>query len=196
MSDKKKKQIKSKTLFISLGIFLVILLIAVFVWVYVSGSETKVRAFGEKVYLPAAVISYTHFISMSEVADNLQSVKSFYENQDFSKIGYRVDFNTEKGKKNLKLKEKEILNKMVEDRVIEILAKKNGVNITKKLVDQNVSRKLKEYGTQEAVKENLKKQYGWTLEDFKEKVVTPSMYAEIFPVITWLPFLVPLRLMV
>jgi parvulin-like peptidyl-prolyl isomerase len=108
----------------------------------------------------------------------MASVKRFYETQDFSKVGLRVDFSTDDGKKRFKVREKEVLNKMVEDTAIEMLAKEQGITVTRDEATQGVARKLEEYGSGEGVKEELNRLYGWTLNDFEEKVVMPSLYQE------------------
>ena len=136
------------------------------------------RAALERVPFPAVIIDYRHFISIGELNGNLKAIKSFYENQDFSKAGIRVDFSTDDGKKRLKVREKQLLNKMVEDKVIEVLARRKGIRINDNLVSQNVSRKLKEYGGEEAVQKDLARLYGWDMKDFEKKVVKPSMYKE------------------
>jgi parvulin-like peptidyl-prolyl isomerase len=111
---------------------------------------------------------------------NLASIRRFYESQSeaFSEAGWRVDFSTEEGQKRLALRERDLLNKMIEDSVIEKLARQRGVKITPETVRQNVDRKLKESQSEEAVEERLFRLYGWDIEDFENKVVRPEMYRE------------------
>lgn len=155
------------------GIFLAAALI------YVFEANNRLTKFSEKfIPYPAAVINYKNFVTLNTLNSNLLSVKQFYENQDFSEVGLRVDFTTDDGKKRLKLREKELLNKMIEDKAIEILAKRNGITITAQSIDQNVERKLEEFGTKDDVENRLSKLYGWTLDDFKQKAVKPGMYQE------------------
>ncbi|HAV11787.1 MAG TPA: hypothetical protein DCX32_04595 [Candidatus Moranbacteria bacterium] len=132
----------------------------------------------ENFFYPAAVVESTNLIHGSVIRENLAAIRKFYESQDFSKIGMRVDFSTEEGKKRLKLKEKEILNKAIEDKVIEILAKRRGITIAKEDVDEVVSKELERLGTKEEVDGNLEKMYGWNLEQFKERIVMPILYSQ------------------
>jgi len=53
--------------------------------------------------LPATIVG-KDLISMAQLDGRLLAVINFYENQDFSKLGFRVDFSTEDGKKRLQLK--------------------------------------------------------------------------------------------
>jgi len=144
----------------------------------VRADNKFTQAASRYIPFPAVIINYYNFISISELDKNLKAVKSFYENQDFSKVGMRVDFSTEDGKKRLKIREKQILNKMIEDKAIEILSRRKGIKINNNLVNQNVERKLREYGSQKTVQKDLTRLYGWNMEDFKEKVVKPDMYKD------------------
>ncbi len=125
---------------------------------------------------PVTLVEYQRIISYRELSQNMQSVKRFYENQDFSKVGLRVDFSTDEGKKRLKLREKEVLNKMIEDQVIIQLARERGIFVTPEMAHQGVTRKLEEYASQERVQNDLERLYGWEIADFEEKVVLPSLY--------------------
>lgn len=179
MNDDKKNKLKPITI-----IYAVIILVAIFaliigILIYGFGINNNfIQKVTKIIPYPAAVVDYKNFITVNELNDNLQSVKKFYESQDFSQAGMRVDFSTEDGQKRLKMKERQLLNKMIEDEAVEILARQNGIKITAEEVQQNVERKLDEYGTGDSVKENLSKLYGWTISDFEEKIVKPGLYGE------------------
>ena len=175
----KIKKIKLSTVLYG-GVFFVLFLVICFsVYVYKFTPDNLVlNKIGEKLPLPAIIINGREFISIGEISSNLHSIKRFYEKQDFSSLGYRVDFSTADGKKRLKIRERELINKTIEDRAIELLAKKKNIEITDKAVDEAVDRKLLEYGNKEDIIKNLKNLYGWSLNDFKTKIVKPSLYKE------------------
>lgn len=174
-----QKQIKLATIIYSILILLGGFLIACVIFIYVLGwNNSFIRKIEKVVLFPAASINNSQFVAANDLNENLDSVKKFYEAQDFSKINVRIDFSTEDGKNRLKIKEKEILNRMIEDKTIGILAARKGIKISKEEVDQNLERKLEEYGHGDDLKENLEKLYGWTIEDFKEKVIKPDMYKQ------------------
>jgi len=127
---------------------------------------------------PLVVMSYQDGITFRTLSQNMVSVKRFYETQDFSKIGLRVDFSTEDGQKRFRVREKEVLNKMIEDKAIERIAKAQGITVSRDEATQGVSRKLEEYGSGTEVRKELDRLYGWTLSDFEERVVLPSLYQE------------------
>jgi hypothetical protein len=129
--------------------------------------------------LPVVVDGYHVVVTTKELAENVRSVRHFYEAQDFSQYGLRVDFSTDEGHKRLLVREKEVLNKMLEDFVVVSLAREQGIIITQEAAHDGVRRKLEEQsGTLENVEASLKRLYGWSLEDFEAKVVLPDLYEE------------------
>ncbi len=176
--NKKEKKVSWVVASVSLGIFLLFLFVALSFFVCRNHENVFVKKITARIPFPAVVVDYYHFVSLSNIDEDLQSVKNFYENQDFSKEGLLVDFSTEDGKKRLKIKEKDIFNKLIADKVIELAAKEKNIIITEEDVDQNVSRKIKEFGNEEKIRNNLEKLYGWDMDDFKKKIVRPSLYRD------------------
>jgi len=154
-----------------------ILVIGLIIYLFPRNENRLILATASIIPYPVA-ISDAGTITVGKLYDELKSSKKFYESQDFSQVGLRVDFSTEDGQKRLSIKEKNILNKLIDDSIIEAQAKNRGIKITKEIVDQEVDRKLKEYGTGDYLKENLEKLYGWDLDDFKENIVKPDLYRE------------------
>jgi parvulin-like peptidyl-prolyl isomerase len=152
-------------------------LVAVFLYFYPFSDNALVRKTARYIHYPAVISSYG-FVSADRLFNQSSAVKKFYENQDFSNLGLRVDFSTPEGKNRLKIKEKNVLNKLIENSIVESEAKKNGIELSDEIVNQEVDRKMKEYGSAEYLRNNLEKLYGWELDDFKENIVKPDMYKE------------------
>jgi len=125
---------------------------------------------------PAAIVNKSGFVTMRDLNNDLIAVRRFYENQNFSSVGIRVDFSTPDGQKRLKIKEKELLNKLIENKIIEKLAIGRGITVTDETVSQNVDREMAQYGDGSEVSKTLFNLYGWSIDDFKEKIVKPDMY--------------------
>lgn len=173
------KKIRWSTALYGLLTFLVLMLfVSVGVVYFVPRTSSVVQSFAEKTPFPVVIVGYREAISFRELAENMRAIRRFYENQDFSKVGLRVDFSTDDGKKRLKVREKEVLNKMIEDAVIVNIAKERGIFVSTEMARQGVARKLEEYGNSKEVQANLQRLYGWKLADFEEKVVVPSLYEE------------------
>jgi len=173
------KEIKTSTIIYSVLLIAAVFLLVVGILVYGLGIRDKfTRLITRIIPYPAATIGGISYISVNDFGKNLDSVKMFYENQDFSDIGMRVDFKTTDGQKRLKIKEKNLLNKMIENEIIKKLAEKRGIKITAEMASQEVERKINDYGNREDVLKNLKNLYNWDIMDFEKKIVQPDLYKE------------------
>ncbi len=179
-----EKKVAWSTVLAGLLIFVAAYIVIIGLLLYFSGALTSridqsriVQKTSEIVPYPVALVGGS-FITNKKVLANLASVQRFYENQDFSKIGLRIDFSTVDGKKRLEIKGKEVFNKLIDDAVIQAEAEKDGLTLTPEMINQEVDRTLKEYGTGDMLKNNLAKLYGWNLDDFKENIVKPDLYRE------------------
>jgi hypothetical protein len=172
-----EKKVKISTLAYAVALLILGFLVAVGVLIYGFGMDNQVTQKVAHVFpYPAVIINGVNFIALDQVADNLKAVRHFYENQDFGSVGLKVDFATPDGQKRLKIKEKELLTKMIENRIIGMLANKNGIVLTKDAISQEVSKRMAQYGNNGDLAGNLQKLYGWSISDFEEKIVAPDMY--------------------
>lgn len=173
------KKIKPQTILYAILILAVALAIIILGINYFFGKDNFLSKVSNKILpFPAVVMNYSDSISIKNLESNLLSSKQFYESQDFAKEGLRVDFTTEDGKKRLAIKEKNILNKMIENVVVEALAKERSIKLTDEFISQEVDRKLLELGNRDEVAASLMRLYGWDLGQFKEKIVRPEIYKE------------------
>ncbi len=182
MKKQKIKKLKENPYFIYgggvLGIIIIFILISGLA-IYAFGAKSGViKKISEIIPYPSAIIGFQKTITIGKLNKDLEAVKKFYENQDFSELGLRVDFSTEDGEKRLKIKEKQLLNKLIENKIVEILAKKKGVLITSEMVSQEFERKLVEYGGKEKFNNEILALYGWDTEEFKKEIVRPDLQRE------------------
>ena len=177
--EKNDKSLRFSTVVCSLFVVITFFLIVTGVLIYQFRLNNKFTQIVSRIVpYPAAIINYTSFINMTLLQDNLVAVRKFYENQDFSQIGYRVDFKTPDGKKRLKIKEKNLLNKLIEDEIIKKLAIQRGIKINSEIIKQEVDRKINQTSSRELVLSNLQKLYGWNISDFEDKIVKSDMYKQ------------------
>jgi len=125
---------------------------------------------------PVAVIDGNQIITTKTLIADAESVRHFYESQDFSSAGLRIDFSTEEGKMRLKIKEKEVLDKLIENAVIEKIANEREIVVSEKDIKNEIAGLTDKNGSLEILEGNLKKLYGWDLEQFREKVIIPQIY--------------------
>lgn len=177
MENKSDKKIKLATIIQSAVLAAVSYIILIGVLIYGFDLDNAVTRTSAKIIpYPAAIVGSKHLVSISELQKSLQSVKNFYEKQNFSEAGLRVDFSTENGRKRLLVKKKEILNKLIENKIIEILAQKRGITITQEMTAQAVNQEIEKYGNKEETLNNLQKLYGWSQNDFEKNLVKPDLY--------------------
>jgi parvulin-like peptidyl-prolyl isomerase len=176
----KKINIQPKILISGLLVFIAIYLIFSAILVYGFSLENNwLKASVKSIPYPAALIKYYHSITFGELQKNLDSVQRFYENQDLSNSGFRVDFSTPDGKKRLKIKEKYLLNKLIENRIIEILAKERGIKLTDAMVTQEIEKiqsqsQIFDQGEENKL-EKLSQLYSWSVSELEEKVIKPDI---------------------
>lgn len=146
--------------------------------VYVFHIDTPMINYMRRaLHMPAVVVNDMS-ISLQEVEDNTASIKRFYESQDFSSYGIRVDFDTEDGQKRLLVQQKKMLNKLVEDRAVEEIASQWQIVISDDAVQSAMDRPMTEMGTRDDVTKRLQDLYGWSLDDFGKKVVYGQLLRE------------------
>ena len=176
-SEQRWKKIRLTTVAEGVGVLAAhILLTSLAITYFAPRSAAWAETFAKRSPFPIALVGYREAIAYRELSSNMASIRNFYEQQDFSQIGLRVDFSTEDGQKRFRVREKEVLNKMIEDASLRILARRAGITVDREAADEGLSRKLEEYQSRENVEQELQRLYGWTLNDFREKVVIPSLY--------------------
>lgn len=179
---KQKNGFGFRTIVISFAIIAVVMTVSAFLIAYGyfwKNESGLARFLHDKLNRPVAFVNYINPVYSSRLNSNVLALRRFYENQDFSKVGMRVDFSTEDGQMRLKIKEKEILNKLIEDRAIMLLAEKRGVEISRSDIDNGIKDALVEFGNGNSeIEKDLEKLYGWSMDDFKKNIVKPSMYKE------------------
>lgn len=175
--SKKTKEIKISVLLYSFLAIIAGYFLVVVVMLYGFGVENSFIKKTLKFFpFPAAILGSGSYISIGELESELVAVKNFYENQDFSNIGYRVDFSTEEGSKRLMIKKRRLLNKLIEDKIIERLSKERGIKIDDEIISHEIDSNIEKYGDKEEVLSKVKELYDWDLNDFKEKIIKPEMY--------------------
>ena len=172
-----KISIAAWTIFTAALIFLA--LAVLILGIYQFNWNNRFMQITERIILfPALYIKGAGFVSIREIKEDNQAVKKFYESQDFEKVGMRVDFGTEQGKKRLKVTEKGILNKLIENKIIIALAREKNIFISDSEIDQKVESSIEQFGNRQNLMSDLARLYGWNLNDFKQKVVKPELYAD------------------
>ncbi len=171
------KNVYKKFVIICMSV-VVTIIIGVLLCAYVfHANYPVVVTIGRILHLPAIIVD-GKWITISEIEENTASIKRFYENQDFSRFGIRIDFETENGKKRLQLQQRKMINKLIEDIAIKQIANEWNIRVSDDAVATAMERPMTEMGTEESVKSQLENLYGWSLKDFGDKVVRGQLLRE------------------
>lgn len=180
MDENKKKNTIDRKMMLDTAAysFLASLLITLFIFVVLiygfDVDNNSTRRMVKILPFPAAVAG-NDIITIEELDRRMDPVKNFYLSAESSSEG-KIDFPDSDVQKILKVKKKYILNKLVEDAIIEREATKEGIEITPEMLSQETSRELERYGEKEEVRRSLADLYGWNIPDFEENVVRPRLY--------------------
>lgn len=156
-------------------VFLLILVILPFSLYLFSSSRSFFVGFLKRIPYPIAWMKGAGVVTSRELLSDVEAVKIFYRSEDFAAQGLRIDFSTKDGKDRLKIKEKDIFDKLVEDKMIEKLAQEKGIIVTEKEADKEILDKVNQAGENKIFALNLKQNYDWSVKDFRDKVVIPQM---------------------
>lgn len=174
--DKDKVTGKKKYWFLA-GLLFVLVILPIGLYFYSPLGKLTYRFFRYLPY-PVATVEGESMVTTKEMIAGAEAVRQFYQTQDFSDVGMRVDFSTLEGKARLKIKEKDVLDKLIENRIVKKLANNRGIMVTEEEAQREVNRQINQSGDPKALELNLMKLYNWTLSDFTEKVVMPQLYLQ------------------
>lgn len=178
--DKNKKKKSNKKLIVSTVAYSVLasmsaaaIIFAVLVYGF-DIDNNLTRRIVDLMHFPAAIYG-NNIITIEELDRKMDPIKKFYEKNP-SSDGSHVDISTTDGKKMLKIKEKYLLNKIIENAIIEKEALRRGIEIAPETLSQEVSKELGQYGEESEIEKSLSRLYGWSVSDFEENIVKPELY--------------------
>jgi foldase protein PrsA len=158
-----------KIIILGLLFLVVVFLTTVGVLIYKSKNESPfIKSVTQVIPYPAAIVD-GQYVRMYTYYDQLDVLKNYYH--EFK----NVDFNTDEGKKQLTQIREEVYNRITEDAIIKAEAKKQKVSVSKKELDESFDKLVVSNGGAKDFGEILKKFYGMTSDEFKNKIYAPRM---------------------
>lgn len=128
--------------------------------------------------IPVAVVNGV-VIRYQDLDESRRALRHYYESQadSLAEGGFRVDFDTPDGEKRLLVREKDILNKLIEDRSIQLLAERRYISFSDDDAEKGINETIEQGGgSRDVFEEHLENLYGWNISDFRDRVVLPSLY--------------------
>lgn len=171
---------KERRFAIKISIVILVVLLVISAILFVGAYKySQVSEFAASIYtlvpIPAARVDGS-LVNLGKFNQNVAAVKNFYENQDFSSVEVEVDFEGPDGDFYEKNIQRIVLNRMVDDAVARKLLKKEyDVKVSQDKIDADFESVLVDYGSAETSEAELKRLYGWDLDDFKNQIVEPQM---------------------
>ncbi len=166
---KKIKLDLGKSIFLGVTVLLIAFLVTVGALLYGKNNES---AFIKKVIgvapYPIAIVDLGYVSAFSYV-DQLDILKNYYK--EFQK----VDLNSEDSKDTLNDLREEVLNRLIEDKIIEQEAKKISVSVSADELSSEFEKLITSNGGEEEFSDILNKYYGLTKDEFKTKIYEPRM---------------------
>jgi len=165
------KREKNKKTIIAVGVgSLVALLVTISVFgvlIYKYKSTNRsVKIASRVVPYPVASVNGNWFwntVTYNQYLFELASIQKFYTSQG-------QDLNSQEGKQKLSQLKNDIITQLENNLIIEQQARKYGIKVTNKEIQTQYDELVKNAGGVEKVKTTLDKLYGWTIDDFKEKI--------------------------
>ncbi len=102
-------------------------------------------------------------VTYNQYLFELASIQKFYQSQG-------QDLNSAEGQQKLNQLKNQIIQQLEDQEIERQAAKQFGITITNKEVDDQFNQLVQNAGGIEKVKTTLDKLYGWTVDDFKEKI--------------------------
>jgi len=110
---------------------------------------------------PVALVNFRP-ISYFQYQDNLESIKHFYQTREHE------DFQEKDTKKG-------IINRMIENSLLEQIAKSKGIMLSQEEIKKEEEEIILASGTKEQVIESIRTFYNWDLEDYRKQIIIPSL---------------------
>lgn len=127
---------------------------------------------------PVAVVEYTNWIRYSDFNENVKAMRRYLENKEAAYGKSNFDFGTAEGQKRLAIIKKNILNQLIESKMVEMLAKEQGITVPKSEITEITQEVLDQEGKKNENLVQLNTLYGWKVEDFGDKIVKNMLYRE------------------
>ena len=174
-SKNKKKTVSRIVLFI---VGIIVFGSGIVGYFYVASTiNPGLKSVYEIIPLSVAKIENSESISSKQLFQDTAAVKKFYESKDYAHRGERVDFSTKAGKIRMRIKEKDVLNKLIEDKIIQRIAESKGIKISAQDINKAIEKSLTTSNSDyQKLATNLNSNYGWTIKQFKNKVVKNQLY--------------------
>jgi len=97
----------------------------------------------------------------------VETLKNFYNKEKANNPDLPIS--------DLRTTQTHILERMIEQKLLEQLAKNYGISIIDEEIEEETQKLAEEIGSQESLKKQLEDLYGWTLAEFQKEIIKPFL---------------------
>jgi foldase protein PrsA len=161
--EKSKKRFSWKIMIISI-LSIILIINGVFAYgIYALGwTNTPTKIFLKIFPYPAGHAGWS-LVKVSDFYKDLESYQKYYQ------VAQGLDINSDEGKETFKTLKEDLMNLLIEEKVVAKEAKKLGIKVEKTEIDAEYDRLAQEQG-EETLKKEIEDLYGWDLNTFREKI--------------------------
>ncbi len=163
--EKNKKNVRNVGIIALICLVITITVFGVLIYKYKVGNRA-VKIASKVVPYPVASVNGNIIWNTATYNDylfELTSAQKYFQTQN-------QDFNSEEGKQQLLQFKQDLIKQLEDNIIITQQANKYGIKVTGKEVDEKFNQLVKDAGGIDQVKRTLDKLYGWSTDDFKDKI--------------------------
>lgn len=132
----------------------------------------------EAVPYPVATVNYTRWVRFSDFNENVKAMRRYLESKEAAYSEGKFDFGTAEGQKRLAIIKKNILNQLIENKIVELLAKDQGVTVSQAEINETAQKVLDQEGRKSENLTQLSMLYNWKIEDFGDRIIKNMLLRE------------------
>jgi len=137
-----------------------------------------VDSVNKAVPFPAVAVGWGNWITIGEYDKNVKAMRQFLESKEAASGGGNFDFSTPDVLKRLAIIKKNVLNQLIDAKITEIIAKQEGIKISDQELTDTANKILARDGKQAENVNQLNQLYGWSPEDFRDRVIRNLLYQQ------------------
>ncbi len=162
---KNKKTIRNVGIIALVALVITITVFGVLIYKY-KVANRAVKIASKVVPYPVSSVNGNvvwNTVSYNDYLFELASAQKYFASQN-------QDFNSEEGKKQLQQFKEELIKQLEDELIVKQQAAKYGIKVTDKEINEKFDQLVKDAGGIDQVKRTLDKLYGWSPDDFKNKI--------------------------
>ena len=162
---KNKKTIRNVGIIALISLVITVTVFGVLIYKY-KVANRAVKIASKVVPYPVSSVNGTviwNTVSYNDYLFELASAQKYFASQN-------QDFNSEEGQKQLLQFNQELIKQLEDELIVKQQAAKYGINVSGKEINEKYDQLVKDAGGIDQVKRTLDKLYGWSPDDFKNKI--------------------------